>query len=65
MLVLSRNRNESVVFPSLGISIEVVRISKGKVILGVEAPKVIPVHREEIAARISRETSCHGYRGST
>jgi carbon storage regulator len=60
MLVLSRNRNESIVFPTLGISIEVVRVSKGKVILGVNAPKAVPVHREEIAARMSLENACHG-----
>jgi carbon storage regulator len=61
MLVLSRNRKESIVFPTLGISIEVVRISGSKVHLGIEAPTAIPVHRHEVADRISQEQSGHGH----
>jgi len=48
MLVLSRRPGERVVFPSLGISIEVLR-SRGSISrLGIVAPGDIPVLREEI-----------------
>jgi carbon storage regulator CsrA len=50
MLVLSRGNNDKVVFPTLGISVEILRIAGSKVRLGIDAPKEIPVHRHEIAA---------------
>jgi carbon storage regulator CsrA len=49
MLVLSRGRNDKVVFPSLGMSVEILRISGNKVRIGIDAPKNIPVLRHEIA----------------
>ncbi|MCA9101409.1 MAG: response regulator [Pirellulales bacterium] len=49
MLVLSRGKNDKVVFPSLGISVEIVRISGSKVRLGIDAPSEVPVLRHEIA----------------
>lgn len=52
MLVLSRGRNDKVVFPTLGISVEILRISGNKVRLGIEAPRQVPVHRQEVAERI-------------
>ena len=54
MLVLSRHRNGKITFPTLGISIEVVRIARNKVQLGIAAPANIPVHREEVARRLIR-----------
>jgi carbon storage regulator CsrA len=54
MLVLSRSNNDKVVFPSLGISVEILRIAGNKVRLGIDAPKEIPVHRHEIVARDTR-----------
>ena len=48
MLVLSRRPGQKIVFPALGISIEVLQ-SKGAVTrLGIEAPVDIEVHRQEI-----------------
>lgn len=48
MLVLSRRPGQKIVFPGLGISIEVLQ-SKGTVTrLGIEAPADIEVHRHEI-----------------
>jgi carbon storage regulator CsrA len=49
MLVLSRRRNDKVVFPNLGISVEVLRVDGKTVRLGVEAPRDVPVLRHEIA----------------
>ncbi len=47
MLVLSRKLNESI-FVGDNIKITVVEIGPGKVRLGIEAPKDVPVHREEV-----------------
>ena len=49
MLVLSRGRNDKVVFPTLGITVEILRLAGTKVRLGIDAPRDIPVLREEIA----------------
>jgi carbon storage regulator CsrA len=53
MLVLSRGRNDKVVFPTLGISVEILRVAGNKVRLGIDAPQEIPVHRHEISERIA------------
>lgn len=55
MLVLSRGRNDKVVFPTLGISVEILRVSGNKVRLGIEAPQEIPVHRHEVSDRIAAD----------
>ncbi|MFM9966641.1 MAG: carbon storage regulator [Planctomycetaceae bacterium] len=48
MLVLSRRPGPKVVFPSLGVAIEVLR-SRGSVTrLGIEAPDDVPVLRDDI-----------------
>jgi two-component system, OmpR family, response regulator len=52
MLVLSRGRNDKVVFPTLGISVEILRVAGNKVRLGIEAPHEIPVHRHEVSERM-------------
>ena len=61
MLVLSRNSQQKIVFPTLGISIEILRISDNQVRLGIDAPADIPVHRKEVAERIYREGLRHEY----
>ncbi|MEZ6047399.1 MAG: carbon storage regulator [Planctomycetaceae bacterium] len=48
MLVLSRRLNEKVVFPHLGISVEVLRVNKDRVRLGIEAPESVQILRGEI-----------------
>jgi len=51
MLVLSRRPGQKVVFPSLGVAIEVLR-SRGSVTrLGVEAPDDVPIMRDEVLAK--------------
>ena len=54
MLVLSRQRDESI---SIGdnIVITIVDIRGDKVRLGIEAPKEVPVHRQEVYEAIQRE----------
>lgn len=61
MLVLSRKKNESIVIND-DITIVVVEIRGDKVRLGVEAPKEVPVHRNEVyeAIRRSQHTDASG-----
>lgn len=56
MLVLSRKKNESIVIDDR-IKIVVVEIRGDKVRLGVEAPKEVPVHRQEVYEAIKRSAS--------
>jgi carbon storage regulator CsrA len=51
MLVLSRRESEKILFPSLGISIEVVKIQGRRTRLGINAPADIPVLRHECAIK--------------
>lgn len=53
MLVLSRKNNESIVING-NIKITVVDIRGDKVRLGIEAPKNISVHREEIFNQLNQ-----------
>jgi carbon storage regulator CsrA len=55
MLVLSRKPQETVVFPNLGITLEIVRIAGGKVRVGIDAPPDIAVLRGELVDRIGNE----------
>lgn len=55
MLVLSRSEQQKVLFPSLDISVEVVRIRGRTVSLGIEAPLDIPIRRAEIPGLKSLE----------
>jgi len=54
MLVLSRKKNESIVIKGDGgdIRIVVVEIDKGKIRLGIDAPKGYPIIREELVHEI-------------
>lgn len=53
MLVLSRKKNEGIVI-NHDITIVVVEVRGDKVRLGVEAPKEVPVHRQEVYDAIHR-----------
>jgi carbon storage regulator len=61
MLVFSRGRQQTIVFPSLGISIEVLRIAGNKVRIGIDAPQRLPVHRGEVGERLFQEELRQGY----
>jgi carbon storage regulator CsrA len=50
MLVLSRSRNDKIVFPHLGITVEILNIASNKVRVGVDAPPEVTVLRHELAA---------------
>ena len=49
MLVLSRALNEKIIIGD-GIVVTVVRIAGGDVRLGIEAPRDVPIHRQEVYA---------------
>ncbi len=59
MLVLSRKKNESIVIND-DITIVVVEIRGDKVRLGIEAPKEVPVHRNEVYEAIQRASQLDG-----
>jgi len=54
MLVLSRQKGESIRIND-DIRIEVVDVRGDKVRLGIEAPRTVSVHREEIYRTIQQE----------
>jgi carbon storage regulator len=58
MLVLSRKKDESLVINE-NIRVTVLGIERGKVRLGIVAPKEIPVHRSEVHDRIRELNEPH------
>jgi carbon storage regulator len=54
MLVLSRRPNESIVINE-DIVVTVLRVRGDTVRLGIEAPRAMPVHRQEVYERIEQE----------
>lgn len=48
MLVVTRREGDQIVFPSLNISIEITRLTRSRVSLGVHAPSRIRVIRHEL-----------------
>jgi len=54
MLVLSRQRDESIVIGD-NVVVTIVDIRGDKVRLGIEAPGEIPVHRQEVYEAIQQE----------
>jgi carbon storage regulator len=59
MLVLSRKVNETIIIND-NIVITVVDIRGDKVRLGIEAPKDVPVHRQEVYDAIKRAEGASG-----
>lgn len=51
MLILTRRIGESVMIGE-DISLKVLRVNGNQVCVGIDAPKHVPVHREEIYERI-------------
>lgn len=54
MLVLSRKKNESIVINN-NIKITIVEVRGDKVRLGIDAPRHVPVHRNEVFESIEAE----------
>ncbi len=50
MLVLTRRKDQKVLFPNLGIAVEVIDISGRQVRLGIDAPQEVRVLRDELMA---------------
>ena len=57
MLCLSRRENESIIIDG-NITITVIEIRDGKVRMGIDCPRDIPVHRNEVQERIDGEKKC-------
>jgi|TARA_R100000789_G_C3002941_1_gene149358 carbon storage regulator len=55
MLVLSRKKQQGVMIGS-DIRIVVISVKGGVVRLGVDAPRGIPVHRQEIFVKVANES---------
>ena len=51
MLVLTRNAGETIIIGN-NIKVSVVAVNGNQVRIGIDAPKEVPVHREEIAAKL-------------
>ncbi|QDU93106.1 response regulator [Lignipirellula cremea] len=58
MLVLTRRENEKILFPSLGISVEILKARGSGVRLGISAPENVPIRRAELAGLKSLEFAC-------
>lgn len=56
MLVLSRHRDETILLGN-DVSITIADIRGDKVRLGIDAPRHIPVHRQEVYDAIKRENA--------
>lgn len=54
MLILTRRAGETLVIGN-DINVRILSVKGGQVRIGVDAPKDVPVHREEIYQRIQRE----------
>ncbi len=54
MLVLTRMKNESIIIDGC-IKVQILEIKGNKVKVGINAPKEIAVHRQEIQEQIDKE----------
>ena len=59
MLILTRRIGETVVIGN-DITVTVVGVKGNQIRLGIQAPKDVPVHREEIYARVLEERKKDG-----
>jgi carbon storage regulator len=62
MLVLSRKKNESIVVND-NIKIVIVEIRGDRVRLGIDAPREVSVHRQEVFDAIVRHNIANGFEG--
>ncbi|MBI1312751.1 carbon storage regulator CsrA [bacterium] len=64
MLVLTRRKNERIRIGE-SIVITVVEVRGDKVRIGIEAPKDVPVHREEVYRAIAARTQAAAAEGGS
>lgn len=57
MLILTRHINESIIIND-DITVTILKSNNGQVRIGIDAPKEVSVHREEIFNRIQEEKIC-------
>ena len=57
MLILSRRMGESIQVGD-SVTITVLGVSRGQVKVGIEAPRDLAVHRQEVYVRIQEEKAC-------
>lgn len=55
MLVLSRKCAQTIVLPTLGITIDLLEIKGNRVRIGIDAPAEVPVYRQEVAERLAAQ----------
>lgn len=58
MLVLTRSIGERLFIQDGLIKIQVLEVKGNQVRIGIEAPKDITIHREEVFDRISKSEAC-------
>jgi carbon storage regulator len=54
MLILTRRTNQNLIINN-DVIIKILNITNGQVKIGIEAPKNIPVYREELFLKIQKE----------
>ena len=57
MLVLSRGPSDKIVFPTLDILVEILRITSNRVRIGIHAPREVPVLRHELEPHAVTESA--------
>lgn len=55
MLIVTRGRNDKVIFPTLAVEVAVLRIEGRRVQLGIKAPTGVRIYRAEVADKIKQE----------
>jgi len=65
MLVLTRGPKDKILFPNLGISVEILRVSGNRVRIGVDAPPDVRILRNELADSLNAELQQEAPKSST